>query len=236
MLDLAPILISTPSRRGGSTLLQRLLCSGENGLIYGEGCANELQIAVQFYYLKHSQFGGQQSERSRQLEAVLAGATNDWIPYLTPPAEDWFKVLTEGLFLPIRYLQDFATEQGRPVWGVKYPEWSPLIIRQIMQLLPASKLVYLFRNPEDCLRSARSIGMVKTPEDEQLFVQTANMHAQQARQLLDPKRILFLDFEPLTETPQKYLEQLEAFTGIHSLQIDVFQHRINDYDRYIRPT
>lgn len=42
LTQLQPLLIASPVRRSGITLLQRLLCPAPNSFVFGEGCANGL--------------------------------------------------------------------------------------------------------------------------------------------------------------------------------------------------
>ena len=44
--DLDPMIITAPTIRSGTTLVQRLLCSSTRGLIFGEPIAQDLEFFV----------------------------------------------------------------------------------------------------------------------------------------------------------------------------------------------
>src|SRR2546428_5771682 len=82
--DLDPLVITAPTIRSGTTLLQRLLCSSHRALIYGELCAQDLEIFLNLYAFKSQQYNSRREEAAVALEQVLAGDVNNWIPGLMP--------------------------------------------------------------------------------------------------------------------------------------------------------
>jgi hypothetical protein len=55
-LDLDPLIIGSPTPRCGTTLLQRLLCSSQHALIYGEKCAQDLELFLNIYTFKVQEY------------------------------------------------------------------------------------------------------------------------------------------------------------------------------------
>ncbi len=235
MNALDPVLIASPTQRSGTTLLQRLLCSSANALIYGEFCAHELFMATQLYLVKKTQFSMGQGQRKAQMDQVLEGDVDAWIPDLMPEPNEWLEKIAEGAFLQFEYMKKFAEQRGRPVWGMKMAGWNPHNLNQILGLFPKSRLIYLTRNAEDCLRSAKAIEMIRGEEEESQFLQMWTQNRNIAQQLLPKDRVLFIEFEALVEHPADSIHQLEAFSGAEGIQSEVMQKKINNDGTYVTP-
>ena len=76
--ELDPLVITAPTIRSGTTLLQRLLCSSRKALIYGELCAQDLEFFLHFYTCKVQQYDCRREEVATSLHKVLSGEVNDW--------------------------------------------------------------------------------------------------------------------------------------------------------------
>ena len=90
MKHFTPILITAPLHRSGTTLVQRLLCSSNDTLIYRKTSASELQTMVDLYLFKQTNILSAGINRERKLEKVLMGNANNWIPDLMPPFKKYF--------------------------------------------------------------------------------------------------------------------------------------------------
>lgn len=224
-----PILIASPVRRSGTTLLQRLLCSASNTLIYGETCANELFMGSNLLLNKQLLLQAGKSGHNRQLKAVLEGDVNDWIPDLMPEIDGYLQVHQNAFLSIIKYFEDFAKSQGRPIWGVKLPEWNPANLVQLHKMFPASKILYLHRNLEDCVRSARSMDMVINEQEIYQFCQAWKQAGDYAKHQLKGDGCLHLNFEDLVEFPEKTIAKIERFTGAENIDRSVMQAKINTY-------
>jgi len=156
----APVFIVSSVRRSGTTLLQRLLCSSSNSLIYGENCANDINLFCNLISTKQSVFQTSKDWYDNQLDAVLQGNVNTWIPDLMPDIEGYLAAYKTGMLSIINYYSDYALKQNRPIWGMKLPEWNPCMLAMLKSVLPEIKIIYLHRNLEDCVRSAKKIEMV----------------------------------------------------------------------------
>jgi hypothetical protein len=233
MNSINPLLVASPTTRSGTTLLQRLLCSASNTLIYGEFCANELFMATQLYLLKQQQLSMGQGYRKEQLEQVLSGQVNHWIPDLMPDPKEWLKVIGESNFRQFEYMKDYALQHNRPVWGMKMAGWNPHSLHQIMGLFPETRLIYLIRNAEDCLRSAKAMDMVGEGNEEQ-FLQSWNYNHQTIRQIIPSERVLYVQYEDLVKTSSSVIEKLESFSGAKGIDVEVMSHKINNDGSYMK--
>ena len=235
MNSINPLLLASPTTRSGTTFLQRLLCSAPNTLIYGEYCAHELFMAVQLFLLKQTQLSMGQQYRKEQLDQVLSGAVDSWIPDLMPEPTEWLETIRRGSFLQFQYLKDYAIQQSRPIWGMKMAAWNPHSLHQIMGLFPDIRLVYLTRNAEDCLRSAKAIEMVHSEQDEQQFLQTWAYNHATTRQLIPSDKVLYIDYETLVSKPLATIQQLEEFSGARGIDPMVMKKKINNDGTYLMP-
>ena len=229
MPQLDPILIASPVRRSGTTLLQRLLCSAENALIYGESCANDLQFMSNFFTSRQLYLGASSMVRDQQLKEVLDGKVNDWIPDLMPPTKAYLEALKTSCFSIFHYYKNYAAENGRSVWGMKMAEWSANQILHAHRLLPDSKLLYIFRPLADCIRSAKTVDLITNEQELQYFCQTWQQNLQFIKQNFPASHLYLLDYSALINDPEPVLQEIEAFTGARNIKREVLNHKINTF-------
>jgi hypothetical protein len=223
-----PIFIAAPVRRSGTTLLQRLCCGSGEALVFGEMAADDLFQLGQVMQYKQQMIAFGSGRRDQMLEEVLAGKVNQWIPDLLPFARDYAAIqdrvmdgLCEGYSV--------AAGKGRR-WGVKLPEWYPTNLAFWQNRLPASKTIYIVREIEACVTSARRIGIIKAPEDEAFFRNNHQQFEAMARQMLKPAQTYFLDYAALCdERAEGELVRLADFLNLTALPAEVLRHRIGDY-------
>lgn len=224
----APIFIAAPVRRSGTTLLQRLCCGSGEAIVFGELAADDFfQLGQVMQYKKQMvAMGGRQ--RDRMLQEVIDGKVNQWIPDLLPFMKDY--VLLQDRVMD-SLCEGYALAAGTDRrWGVKLPEWYPPNLAFWQQRLPASRTVYVVRNVEECLASARTMGIVTTSEDEAYFRNNAQQFEAMARQMLKPEQTCFLDYAALCdERAEEELRRLASFLGLTQLPAEVLQHRVGNY-------
>ncbi len=230
-----PILISSPVRRSGTTLLQRLLCSSSNALIFGESCANDFNLLTNLLVSKQMVLGQNKEWRNTQLASVLNKETNDWIPDLMPDIDNYLEAVKKASFSILGHYKEFAKENQCSVWGAKLPEWNIFSLVQTHDFFPESKVIYLVRNLPDCLRSAKSIGMVHRLEDMQYFCNTWKQNKEFASQRLKGERVLHINYEDLISNPKEIIEKIALFTGAKGIDLSVIESKINTYIDLGRP-
>lgn len=224
-----PILIASPVRRCGTTLLQRLLCSSSNCLIYGESCANDIIMTTNMMVTKEMQFASSQNWRNQQLEQVLHGEVNHWIPDLMPEMSGYLDNFRSSMNSIITHYPDFAALHGRSFWGAKLPEWNVHHLVQLNQKFPGIKIIYLNRQLAACLRSAKAMGMVQNQEDARFFCQLWKHNSEFVQHNLKGENILHLQYENLVNDPEECVNQIAKFTGAKDMKVSIFEHKVNDY-------
>jgi len=242
--ELKPLLVSAPTARSGTTLVQRLISSADNGICFGENLFGEaLQLAQ---YLKGQvQFHENYREAEETgLEAVLAGDTARWMPDLSPETESYKTALIRTFYVLPKYTQDYANSIDRPVWGMKRPSLNHQMLSLIMTLLPEARMIFIYRNIIDCLRSAKARGFVKTPEDVvKTCVEWRNNMAAVGR-WGEEKRLLLLRYEDLIGDPAGIVPGLGRWAGLENIKLEVMETKVNTWagegegrspDQYIPP-
>lgn len=224
-----PLLLASAVRRSGTTLVQRLLCSAPNTLIYGESCAYEISFFLQVYQTKQFNFGPNKIQRDELLQKVLQGDVNDWITDLMPPVDDYIEGLKKNLFGIVDYLASYALKENRPVWGVKMAEWQSNQIIQIERSFPDTKLIYIDRDLEESARSAHQLGLIRNDQELQHFCHTYQQNTQTIKSSFPSDKVLFIDYQQLLHYPAPILQQLETFTGAKGIQEEVLQKKINTF-------
>ncbi|MBC6995949.1 sulfotransferase [Neolewinella lacunae] len=225
-----PIFISSPVRRSGTTLLQRLCSATGEAIIFGETAANDLAQAGQLFQYKQQMAPHHQQWRDQILERVVAGDVNHWIPDLLPRTDTYLDLHAGALKALCAGFAAAAQEYGRREWGVKFPEWHPASLVFWQHFLPDAKVMYVVRDYEECLASARKLDMIQTDQDQALFHHNYHQHLALARQHLLPERTYFLDYAALCDAraPEE-LRKIAAFLGLGELPESVLAVRVGDY-------
>ncbi len=150
-----PIFIFSAAWRSGSTLLQRLALSGDEALIWGEPypyCDYVRTLAKSLTAIDGStppdQFFLAEPPGHRDVDF------NAWTACMYPQPQHLRRA--HRAFFQTLY-RDPALARGYRRWGLKEVVLSTAEAGYLKWLFPASKLVFLIRNPYDAWRSYRSI-------------------------------------------------------------------------------
>jgi len=225
-----PICIASPLRRSGTTLIQRLLCSSPNALIYGESCANDFNLLANLYSNKEMLFLQNKEARNHQLKEVLNGNVNDWIPDLMPEIDGYIDAYKNIVFSLAKYYSDYAQSQGREVWGMKMPEWMPNGLILLQKILPETKIIYLRRDLKDCVKSAKKMDMIRDSHEIQQFCHTWKQFSSFAKLHLKGDKVLNVSYEDLIGSPEQVISDIEAFTGVSGIDRKVMDVKVNTYN------
>jgi hypothetical protein len=245
MSEPKPILITSPTIRCGTTLLQRLLCSSSNALIYGEEIGKDLELQLQIFTSRKMVYAHSRQRFATSLDRVMQGDTKDWIPDLMPDIDGYLEALRQGAFAGLANCQQYAKNSGRELWGFKYPGWQPHLIRMLFDAIPGTSAIYIFRNLVDCVRSAKAWGGLHSEADTQQFCAQWAGHMTFMQQWQHSNAVLMLSYAELIQKPEQAIERLCNFLPFADLKPEVLLHKINnmtegvdtrrDHNNYIEP-
>jgi hypothetical protein len=227
-LELAPVIVTAPTARCGTTLIQRLLTSSVNAFIYGEEIAAYMasltQVMVSFLQLCDKLGPRMDADYAE----ALAGPPVNWCPGLMPPA-----AVIRPAWVATYYQIPFALAHhgqaiGRPIFGFKRPDLSRDMLKALLMMLPKARVIYVFRNLEDALKSAKARRFVTTEADVAAFCTKWATNIQEATELASDPRVMFLRYERLADR-EAVVHELEAFSGARGVKAEVFDARTNTF-------
>ena len=228
MQELKPVLVTSPTIRCGTTLLQRLLCSSSNALIYGEEIAKDLEMQLQIFASRKMIYSNSRQRFTSSLGNVMQGDTNDWIPDLMPDIDGYVEALRQGSFAGLDYCRQHASAASRTIWGFKYPGWPPHLINMLLDVLPETRVIYISRNLTDCVRSAKAWGEIYGEAEMQQFCAQWAGHMKFMRQRQASSSVLMLSYEKFIKEPDLAIQRLRDFLPFEDLNRDVLRHKINN--------
>jgi len=233
--ELEPLFVTAPTTRCGTTLLQRLICSAPNALLFGETVAGDLETAINFTFMKARMYDMNRAEVQQKIDAVVAGDVNRWLLDLTPPIGEYLGALRGEYEAPLIGARDSAARRGRNVWGVKYPRWPATMIELLRTLIPRGRWIYIHRDITDCLRSAKARGEVPRASDVAAYAHEWSTNLSYAMSLPRDERFLIVDYADLARDPEAFVRRIEEQGGAGPIDRTVLSHRVNDSEGYLQP-
>jgi hypothetical protein len=228
-LALAPIIVTAPAARCGTTLVQRLLTASANGFIFGEEIGNQLRVLTNWMVGQMQYVERMGPSMDAEFASTLAGEHAAWRPGLMPPAQVLLKAWIETYYQVPFTLADHAASVGRPMWGYKYPAYSRDNLRAMLSLMPRAKVVYVFRSLYEALKSAKARRFVNTPQETVEFCGQWATNMSEVSELASDQRVLFLKYEDFVERREEHTRLLELFTGVAGMDPAVFEAKINTF-------
>jgi hypothetical protein len=226
---LSPIIISSPSTRSGTTLLQRLLCSSDNAIVYGEVCSSDLDLYLNFFINRAMMYQFNRARLDSSLASFKQGEVNDWILDLMPDLDGYLSALGNACFAGIDYCRLAALELNRPVWGFKYPGWTPAVLNALRQMMPAFKLLYIHRDLLDCVKSDKARGNLGSLEELRAFCVSWTQNLEFVLSLNDPEHVLMVNYADLVGKPEASIQAISDFSGATNIQHSVLGVKVNTF-------
>jgi hypothetical protein len=230
-----PILVSSPAPRSGTTLVQRLITSSDNGICYGEFCGRRIVELCEF---AHKELVAVQSNRERQeyeWNNILEGNHDYWMVGLDLPGEFPGNALI-GAVQVYRQNYDAATRAiDKEIWAAKVPKVSFRDVVKTSDLINDLKCIYIYRNVYDVMKSQKTKGWFRSEADlvvacEEWLANTEVIAAlKRAAFQNQPTMLHVVQYEDLTENLQDNIEQIEAFTGLSGIKSEVADTKVNTW-------
>lgn len=227
-----PILITAPTARCGTTLLQRLINSSRQAIIYGENAhftetaPTALYAALQFMVADPAAHAAMEAARNR----LADGETEFWSNAALPPMMVYGALMIDAFYRAIDFYDADARKGGFEIWGMKFPLGRIETIRQLLAFLPRLRVVIVYRDVVDCVASAKSRGFVS--DDGQIH----EFCDQWARNMgwietLEGPEVSVVRYETLVGSPADGLSRLARFLQIEGMNPAVMERRINTFER-----
>lgn len=229
LTGISPIILTSPTTRCGTTLLQRLFLSSTNAICYGEDIGADFNLMTALLMNKLTTISALKDDLNAQREAILAGATQNWTPNVMPDADGYLNSWIETFYTMPRFLQDYSESIDRPVWLYKYPGVEPDTLSAIRSLFPESKVLYVFRNLESALKSAKARQFVTTLDEAAEYCMQWRANMLDISDRSDDENILFLKYEDMIAQQDAHVTMLEAFTGAAGIDPAVFGTKVNTF-------
>lgn len=222
-----PVIVTAPTARNGVTLLQRLLNSSRQIIVYGENkhfcelmpravfCANHAHVTAH-----------EQIERTRQ--RFLSETTEFWSSNLWPDTLMYLKQAVETFRTFVYFYQGCSEQYGFRRWGLKHPFANVEVFDQFYELLPTARYIYIYRNLFDVARSSKARKFAKTPQD---FAALATAWSDSVRVLRRSRadNLLVIKYEELLSRPADWIARIEQFTGIQGIKPKVMDKKFNTF-------
>jgi len=225
-----PLLILAGGQRSGSTLLQRLLSSHPDVLIWGEsgGALDRLLHAIEDLLSWSRRYGGHAREEYAQ------DGHQSWMANLNPSVEGILAAARR--FVGELYAAPAASE-GRSIWGLKEVCYGLTEARRLHRFFPDLGVILLIRDPRDMLCSLDewerySDGKWTRTQTEHAVTawrRVAEDFAAVDGTQVDGPPLLRLRYEDVVADPEGTCGQLGALIGLDPARFDrsVFARRVH---------
>ena len=146
----APIFLLSTGWRAGSTLLQRILVTDQQLLLWGEPLGEMALISRLAAMVSHSITPVLLQSWGNQTDTKSPTLAKSWIANLYPSADD-FRAAMRSLF--DQWLGRPALERGFARWGFKEVRLGATEASLLHWLYPNAKFIIIYRHPYDSYRS-----------------------------------------------------------------------------------
>jgi hypothetical protein len=161
------------------------------------------------------------------LQSFKQGEVNDWILDLMPDLDGYLAALGNACFAGIDYCREAALEMNRPVWGFKYPGWTPVVLNALRQMMPGFKLLYIHRDLLDCVKSEKARGNLSSLEEFKGYCASWTKNLEYVLSLKDHENVLLVNYADLIGKPEITIQTISDFSGATNIQHSVLNVKVN---------
>lgn len=223
-----PIFVFGCSHRCGSTLLQRLLNSAPQILIWGEhnGYLNDFFWSLgnlRKWAFQHNE------ERLRFFESGY----DHFLANMSPDDES-IQEASRAHLISLFALP--AAKLGRKIWGFKEVRYGMEVALALQELFPEMRLIHLVRHPVDVYLSLKNWEKLDPGWDHVFTEQSMNNWIRINRGFIDAKdqidSLLQVKFEEMIADPGEFIRQLARFLNIpaRNFRREVFTRKLANYE------
>lgn len=222
----APIFILASGQRCGSTLIQRLLNSHPNILIWGEQQGHLNRFLSEYRSLRIW------CNRQKPLRNVyLTKGYDHFLANMMPSDEQ----LRDAAVAYLKGLFEIPAEQlGKSIWGFKEVRYDANVAIFLQNCFPHARFIHLTRHIVDCFVSLKRWELEPGPWNREWTIIALNNWVRiNASFCTNPNRfphLLQVRYEDLVADPNTFLRILAEFLGLEEADLDqnIFGRRLYD--------
>lgn len=222
-----PVMVVAPSRRCGTTLLQRAVNSSGQVVIYGENFNFvENYPAILKGVLHHYEIKCQNTAFAR--DKLLSGDYDFDASMLYPDYEAYVKMMRDNLARMYQFYESSTAGYGYEGWGLKHQIRDADAFLQFMKLFPRLRYIFVYRNIVDVARSEKARYPHQYPEPRCFAALGQRWSGNiEAMRRVAGAEIFHLEYRELAEAPEQTMEKLKAFCGLDHIDPAIFERRVN---------
>jgi hypothetical protein len=226
-LPAPPVFIVAPTRRCGTTLLQRAFNSSPSAIIYGENFAF-LEAYPALVPGVNDNIPLRKARTREVRRQVLAGNYDIDASAMFPDYLGYVKVMRDQVQRIAEYYRSQSLAAGRPVWGLKHQIRQAESFAAFMRCLPAARYIFVYRNIFDVARSERARFSHEYP-DPQSFARLGRVWAQNMEFMRSRRtdNVLHLEYADMGKDVAALIARIEGHCGVTGIKPEVFERRIN---------
>lgn len=222
-----PVFVFGCSHRCGSTLLQRLLNSVPQVLIWGEhnGYLND------FFWNYRNLLKWAAQHNEERLRFIESGFDN-FLPNMSPDRENIQEAARNHL---ISLFALPALKLGRKIWGFKEVRYGAEVALVLQELFPETRVIHLIRDPVEVYLSLKSWEENDPGWDHELTERSVGNWIRINRSFIELKdqimKLLQIKFEEMISDPGGFTRELAGFLDIHERYFNqkVFARKLAGY-------
>ena len=223
-----PIFIFASGQRCGSTLLQRLLNSNSDILIWGEqhgylnGFLREYRGLLEW-----------ESEYSKHREVFIRDGYDNFVANMLPESHDLEKAAIDHI---VAIFGMPAIKLGRTIWGFKEVRYDSQIALFLQRCFPTARFIHLTRNIINCFISLKHWENAAGPWNRswtEMFIEDWKRINTSFLNMVDKiPHLLRIKYENMVANPKDFIGQLSHFLEISPDSVDyrVFNKKLHRGD------
>ena len=221
------VFLFAPTARNGITLVQRLLNSTRQIIIFGED-GYFIEVMPECFVKKMDFFAKAEYNRIKFREKYFARNTEFWSSNLGPDGAQYMQVMAQNFSCFVLFHQQWSEAKGLKRWGIKHPLPNLITLDFFLRFLINARFIYLYRNLFDVARSAKARKWMQSPDEFTTMAQ--RWQGNLLPVLQSPwERVLVLKYEDLVADPETYIKKIEEFTEISNIDRNVMKRKINTF-------
>lgn len=216
-----PVFIWAPTGRCGTGLLQRLVSSSKEVLVFGED--RFFVHDLPRWMLVIDQAGPSMHAAA---QALASGDVSRWCPDALPSADAYGRTLLRSFFDLVVTYAEGARSLGYARWGTKLPTFAPGPIQHLRRMLPRARHVFIYRHIEAVLRSYKARKWIHSRADVDRVCQEWVQAMVEAAQQPD---LTIVCYEQLIANPDVESLRLKERLELSYVDETVFSHKVNTW-------